>query len=75
MEYHKRATGPLRLLIDINDITLNTHNQSEISLFADDAKVFSKSETSLKLTLDNIHECLMTWKLYLNQKTAKSHNQ
>ena len=63
-----RATGPLCLLIDINYITLNTHNQSEKSLFADDAKVFSKSETSLQLTLDNIHKCLMTQKLYLNQK-------
>ena len=47
---------PLLFLIYINDITLNTHIQSEISLFEDDAKVFSKSETSLKLTLDNINE-------------------
>ena len=40
--------GPLLFLIYIKDITLNTHIQSEISLFADNAKVFSKSETSLQ---------------------------
>ena len=33
--------GPLLFLIYINDITLNTYIQSEISLFADNAKVFS----------------------------------
>ena len=60
--------GPLLFLIYISDINSNTHIKSEISLFADDAKVFSKSETSLQLTLDNIHKCLMTQKLYINQK-------
>ena len=60
--------GPLLFLIYINDITFNTQIQSEISLFADDAKVFSKSETSLQITLDNIHEWLKTRKLDLNPK-------
>ena len=63
--------GPLLFLIYINDISLNTHIQSEISLFADDAKVFSKSETSLQLTLDNIHEWLKTRKLDLNPKKCQ----
>ena len=63
--------GPLRFLIYINDITLNTHIQSEVSLFADGAKVFSKSENSLQLTLDNIHEWLKTRRFDLNQKKSQ----
>ena len=55
--------GPLLFLMYINDITLNTHIQSEISLFADDTKVFSKSESSLQSTLDNIHKWLKKGKL------------
>ena len=47
------------------------HIQSEISLFADDAKVFSKSKISLQITLDNIHEWLKTRKPDLNPKNAK----
>ena len=48
--------GPLLFLIYINDITLSIHFQSEISLFVDDAKVFSKSETYLQSTLNSIYK-------------------
>ena len=60
--------GLLLFLIHTNDITLNTDIQSVISLIADDAKLGSKSETSLQLTLDNIHNWLKTRKLDLKSK-------
>ena len=63
--------GLLLFLIHTNDITLNTDIQSVISLIADDAKLGSKSETSLQLTLDNIHNWLKTRKLDLKSKNSK----
>ena len=39
--------GPLLFLIHINDIHSNIDIKSEMSMFADDAKIFSKSSISL----------------------------
>ena len=60
------VVGPLLFTFYINDIYSNIDIQSEIRLFADDAKVFSKSTISLQLSLDNIYKWLKTRKLDLN---------
>ena len=49
------VVGPVLFLIYNNDICSNIDIKSELSLFADDAKIFNQSNTSLQLTLDNIY--------------------
>ena len=65
------VVGPLLFLIYINDICSNIDIKSELSLFADDAKIFSQSNTSLQLSLDNIYIWLKTRKLNLNPSKCK----
>ena len=49
----------------------NIDIKSELSLFADDAKIFSQSNTSLQLSLVNIYIWLKTRKLNLNPSKCK----
>ena len=65
------VVGPLLFLIYINDICSTIDIKSELSLFADDAKIFSQSNTSLQLSLDNIYIWLKTRKLNLNPSKCK----
>ena len=53
-------------VVFINDIATEIDNHSEINLFPDDAKIFSKSNDALQLFLDNIYQCLKTRKLKSN---------
>ena len=50
--------GPLFFLFYINDISSNIDINSDMSLFADDTKIFIQSNMSLQSTLDNIYKCL-----------------
>ena len=54
-----------------NDICSNIDIKSELSLFADDAKIFSQTNTSLQLSLDNIYIWLKSRKLNLNPRKCK----
>ena len=44
--------GPHLFIIHINDITREVDIQKEINLLAEDAKMFSKQNNALQLTLD-----------------------
>ena len=63
--------GPLPFLIYIHDTYSNINIQSDISLFADYAKAFSKSNISLRFSLGNIYKWVNTRKLPKNPKKCE----
>ena len=66
--------GPLLFVIYINDIATEIDNHSEINLFADNVKIFSKSNDALQLSLDSIYQWLKTRKLKLNPHKCQTLN-
>lgn len=65
--------GPTLFLIYINDLTDNIKN-SQIYLFADDAKIFNYSENShlLQTDLDILHKWAQSWQLKINYDKCAS---
>ena len=59
-------------IIQINDISREVDIQKEVNLLADDAKMLSKQNNALQLTLDITYKWLNTRKLKLNPNKCQT---